>query len=166
MRTGEMVVYDSIANSNLPRGQKSSVLNFLDRNLGGLTKHATSFGSALTSRRYGHAQQGMLRQNAESFAFGALLGTVNSTVGLDAGANKNIPIDVGVAAASLLGAYLLRNYGVATELTNLAATGFSVFGFRKGSALLGGAKSFVTKTTSKVAGDDDEDPICRAAQEL
>jgi hypothetical protein len=164
MRTGEMVVYDSVAHSNLPRGQKSSVLNFLDRNLGGLSKHASSFGSALTTRRYGHAQQGMIRQNAESFAFGALLGTVNSTVGLDAGTKKNIPIDVGVAAASLIGAYLLRNYGVATELTNLAATGFSVFGFRKGSALLGSAKSIVTK--SKVAGEDDEDPICRAAQEL
>jgi hypothetical protein len=164
MRTGEMVVYDSIAQSNLPRGQKSAVMSFLDRNLGGLTKHAAGFGSALTSRRRGAASQGMIRQNAESFAFGAMLGTVNSTIGLDAGAKKNIPIDVGVAAASLLGAYLLRSYGVATELTNLAATGFSVFGFRKGSALLGSAKTLVTR--SKVAGDDDEDPICRAAQEL
>lgn len=165
MRTGEMVVYDSIAHSNLPRGQKSTVMNFLDRHLGGVSKHASQFGSSLTARRHGHAEQGMIRQNAESFAFGAMLGTVHSTVGLDVGAKKNIPIDVGVAAASLLGAYLLRNYGVATELHNLAATGFSVYGFRKGSALLGSAKTLVK---SKVAGDDDEDddPICRAAQGL
>lgn len=164
MKTGEMVVYDSIAHSNLPYGRKSAVMSFLDRNLGGLTKHAAGFGSALTRPRFTAGQQGMIRQNAESFAFGALLGTVNSTVGLDAGAKKNIPIDVGVAAASLFGAYLLRNYGVATELNNLAASSFSVFGFRKGTALLGGAKALVTK--SKVAGDDDEDPILRAAQEL
>lgn len=164
MRTGEMVVYDSIAHSNLPRGQKSTVMNFLDRNLGGITKHASHFGSSLTRAQYGKRSQGMLRQNAESFAFGTMLGALNSTVGLDVGAKKNIPLDVGVAAASLLGAYVLRNYGVANELNNLAATSFSVFGFRKGSALLGGAKSLVTK--SKVAGEDDEDPICRAAQEL
>jgi hypothetical protein len=161
MRTGEMVVYDSLQRSNLPRAKKSAVMSFLDQHMGGLTRQA---GRALSHRGGSAHHQGMIRQNAESFAFGALLGTVNSTVGLDMGTAKNIPLDAAVAAGSLVGAYLLRDHGIATELNNLAATGFSVFGFRKGSALLGNAKALVTKT--KVAGEDDEDPICRAAQEL
>jgi hypothetical protein len=166
-RTGEMVVYDSIAHSNLPRHHKSTVMSFLDRNLGGLTKHASRFGSHLTAHRAGGMHhQGILRQNGESFIFGSALGIMNgASGGLDMGTNRNIPVDAGIAFASLLGAYFTRNYGISTEFTNLAASSFTVFGFRKGSALLGSAKSLTSKVTSAVHGEDD-DPIVSAASEL
>jgi hypothetical protein len=162
----EMVVFDSIAHSNLRPSQKSSVMKFLDRHVGGSGTMLTKFGRHLSQPNTITHRQGAIRQHGESFVFGALLGAVNSSVGLEVGPKKNIPLDGVLAVLSLIGAYAGRRYAVANELNNLAASSFTVYGFRKSAELLGGTKALVGKVTSKVAGEDDSDPIFVAAQSL
>lgn len=154
----EMVVYDSVAGSNLPVRKKSAVLDFLNQHAGSLSKRAVR-------HLHSNPQQNMLRHQGESVIFGGALGLVNATVGLDAGKKKNIPLDGVVAVGSIaLGAFLAsKGSGFATECNNLAASSLTVMAFRKSGSLLG--MSF-KPATSKVAGDDDEDPIVACAQGL
>jgi hypothetical protein len=168
MRTNEMVVFDSIAHSNLPSRNKSAVLGFLERYMGGSPGVAAKrYGSSTLSRmRNSHPQQHMVRQQGEAMLFGALLAAAKNTVGLDAG-TKKIPVDAVTGMVGLgLGALLAhKGIGFATECNNLAASAFTIFSFRKMDGFMGG-KSLLGTTTSKVAGEDDEDPILACAQDL
>lgn len=166
-----LVVYDSVASSNMPQRAKSAVLNFLDRYTGG-TVGTPSFiqrfpqgkTAALLRELNAKPQQSMSRQQGEALLFGGLLAAAKNTVGLDVGAKKNVPVDGLTAAAALgLGALLARRgSGLATECNNLAASALTLLSFRKLDALMGGK---LTLSKTSISGDD-EDPVVASASGL
>lgn len=163
----EVVVYDSIVKTNLPPRQKSAVLSFLQQHMS--PAQLKTVGShTLSKLRASHPQQGMIRQQGESLLFGGAYALANGALGgLDLGSKKNMPLEAGVAAVSLVGAAVLssRGSGLATEANNLAASSLTLLAFRKTSAVLGLATSTVKSVTSKISGEE-EDSILAAAKEL
>lgn len=170
MRTNELVVFDSIAQSNLPSSKKGAVLGFLEKHLGSPSQIARTHGSrALAHIQAPHQQQSMLRQHGEALMFGGLLGAVNYfNSGLDFGSKKNVPADLATGIVSMfLGAWLgSKGKGIATECNNLAASSFTIFGFRKANTMWGSGLTKKKATVSKVAGEDDVDPIVACASSL
>ena len=162
----EIVVYDSIAKTNLPPRQKSAVLGFLQQHMS--PDQLKAVGShALSRMSASHPQQGMLRQQGESLLFGGAYALASGALGgLDLGTKKNIPLDAGVAAVSLVAGAVLasKGSGLATECNNLAASSLTLLGYRKTAAVLGLATTAVKSVTSKISGE--EDGILEAAKEL
>jgi hypothetical protein len=171
MRANELVVFDSIAGSNLPSQRKGAVLGFLEKHLGASPSQlARTHGSrALAHLHAPHTQQNMFRQHGEAALFGGLLAVVKHSVGLDVGTKTVVPVDLSAGLVGLgLGAFLAhKGMGLATECNNLAAASFTLYAFRKTDALFGGGltRSKVTLGT-KVSGEDDEDPILSCAKGL
>lgn len=171
MRTNELVVFDSIAQSNLPSNKKGAVLSFLERHLGSPSQLVrTHGGRALAHVQAPHQQQSMLRQHGEAVLFGGMLGMVNYfNSGLDVGTKKNIPVDLTTGLVGmLLGTWLgSKGKGIATECNNLAASAYTIFAFRKANTMWGSGLSKKKTPATKIAGEEDEvDPIISCASGL
>lgn len=167
-----LVVYDSVASSNMPQRAKSAVLNFLDRYTGGavgtpsfIQRFPKGRTAALLRELNAKPQQSMTRQQGEALLFGGLLAATKNTVGLDVGKAKNVPVDGLTAVVSLgLGALLARRgSGLATECNNLAASALTLLSFRKLDALMAGK---LPSVKAAISGDDDEDPVVACGHEL
>jgi hypothetical protein len=165
-----LAVYNEVAGSNMPSRAKSAVLSFMERHTSGgtspsfLQRYPQGQTALLLKRLHGSAHQSMLRQHGEAALFGALYAGAKNTVGLDVGAKK-FPVD-GIVAALALGAGAMlarRGSGLATECNNLAASSLTLLSFRKLDALMSGK---LPATKSKVAGEDDLDPVVASAQGL
>ena len=164
-----LAVYEGVVGSNMPSCTKSAVLNFLERYTGGsspsfLQRYPQGQTALLLKRLHGSAHQSMLRQQGEALLFGALYAGAKNTVGLDVTSRK-IPLDGIVAALSLVSGAMLsrRGSGLATECNNLAASSLTLMSFRKLDALMSGKLPTIK---SKVAGEDDLDPVVASAQGL
>lgn len=159
-----VVVYDSIASSNMPGRTKSAVLNFLNRYQSAGSSFLARYPEGRTAALL-KGGQSTLRQQGEAALFGAALAITKNTIGLELGARK-IPVDGLIAAAALGAGYLLgnRGSGLATECRNLAASSLTLLSYRKADALMTGGTS---KLKTKVSGEDDYiDPVIASAETL
>jgi hypothetical protein len=165
---GEMVLYDSLVSSNIPKEEKSQLRRWFEG----------SVGSALTSvRPRGQVRAGLsaFRQSSESLMTGALLGFINVEAknGLDIG---GVPAD-GVAGAILtIGSALAGDAELAPDARNIGTSCLTVFAFRQTTDLLAEKRrskgkalpAHLSQPGGKVAGDVDvgADPIVRAGKML
>ncbi|MGH9966567.1 MAG: hypothetical protein ACREBG_01870 [Pyrinomonadaceae bacterium] len=173
---GEMLVYDSIAQSNIPRGEKSAIRRWFEKTTG-----LTHFGGARSvARETGLA----VRQAGEGGLTGLALGAAHASLktGLDV---KKVPVDAVVAVAGIATGIAMAGEEMAHDARNVGTAGLTVFAFRKGYDLMAEKKlqrgeapggTFGPAQKSKIAGEDDEDtsdavdvgedPIVAAAKSL
>lgn len=134
MASGDMVVFESIAQSNLPRREKNALLNWWEDS------------RSIVRRRSGRSSgaegpMGMLIQLIEAFGTGAVLGALHAELkhGLDI---NGIPADAALALFASVGGTI---YG--SELSqNIADDATAIFAFRKTHTLL-------TAIKSRIAGE-------------
>lgn len=179
MASSQMILFDSIAQSNIPRGQKSAMMRALDKYTNGRASDYLDSVRDGSGIRGHHMEQGMsvLRSGLESGAVGALLGAVHAEVGLDQGF---LALDAALAVAGYAGSIFLSNH-VAGDFQNVGNSSLGVYAFRMAyrlraeKAIASGrqpAGMFVKGSATKIAGDewagDDmgEDPIVAAAKNL
>jgi hypothetical protein len=171
-----MVVFDSIAQSNIPHRHKSAITNYLDKLTGGRASEAmrSSFGGI----RGHHVEAGghLLRSSTESALVGGLLGAVHAEVGLD----HFVPGDAVLSLLAMAASVALSGKGeVSTDFRILSSSALSVFSFRMGYKLM--AEKAIAKGKqpagmfvkgAKIAGEsswgDDMagDSILEAARDL
>jgi hypothetical protein len=168
----DILIYDSIAASNIPKREKSLIQSWVDS-----VSNITSGPPRQYHKPAGHLEGfiGTLRQYSEGAAVGAVLGVVHAELknGLDiAGA----PVDglAGFVAGSLS---LLMSGEAATSLTNIGSHSSCVYSFRQMHKLRaemlrakgrvpGGTVSGTSTKPSTMAGEDANDPIVQAAMKL
>lgn len=158
----DAIVFDSIAQSNIPAQAKKSIIR-------SWYERASGVGSAaLQHRAVGHAREGFqaFRAAGEAGMTGGVLGLVDAEYGLDQGKDKNIPVD-GVLAVVGYGASIIMAHdptGISTDMRNVASDALSVLTYRKAKAWREKAKSPTSHPT--VATHGEEDPIIAASKLL
>lgn len=165
MGASDILVYDSLANrENFPQPQ-SPIRRWLS---------SVTAGRSITP--YGvteHLATGMsaARQTGESVVVGGLLGALHATLptGLDI---KGMPVDATLGALAMLTAVAMPSEAMTEDLKNAGACGITTYAFRQTYKLLtqkriakGEAPSDVPSVT-RITGEEDEDPIIRAARRL
>lgn len=168
MSTADMIVFDSLARSNIPYQEKSLIRRWADAMTGGA---ASSF-MRQQERRYGVSAVetfvNVFRQASEQGATGAVLGVLAAKRMLDV---NRVPVDL-TAGVTLTGLGLLaslndRAYG--SDLVNVGTAGFTVFGFRKTFSLFadpGASMGGEWDSDSDSSSETGEDPIVNAAKNL
>ena len=161
-----MIVFDSIANSNLPRYKKSQIAHMFDR----LTNGRAS--DLLEGIGGHHMASGIeaIRRTSEGAATGALLGAIQATIGLDAKFKGfKLPLDA-VLWGMFTGAGIkMAGRSLAEDSLTIGSNCMAIFSFRKTGELLG-MKSGVSKMAGEFGEDSSDsygvDPIIEAAKNL
>lgn len=168
---GEMIVFDSIAQSNIPRQQKSAALRILDEVSGGqVAQRIGERGrSALTA--LSAPVHGPIREGVESAGIGVVLGAISAARadGLDVKTSMGvkIPIDAVVGVLGLLAHGLSSNPRISQDGRTAGNVGLGIYGYRMGSRLTNMLGYAATPTkTSSIAGESAEDPIVSKAESL
>lgn len=167
----DIVVYDSVMKSNIPREEKSLMRTWFekmtdivpsrdeDRRGGGLGKeHVVSTVQALRQS---------LESNAVSFGLGAL----HAEVGLDVG---KVPVDMVGGTALAIGSIMFAKHEISRDLLNMGTAGQNCFSFRKGHAWAAARKVRQGDEPAQkmgqvvnIAGEgDSEDPIVQVAKSI
>ena len=156
--------------ANAP-GPKSAIRKFYERVLG-----TVGSPTATSMRQHVHAGAHLVRQSGESLIVGGLLGVAHSKLqnGLDvsvANGKAVVPIDAAGAALAAVASIATAGEGaegMATDLRNAAASGFTVFAFRKTVDFMNKKKAAGGGAPATHAGEGDfgEDPIIAAAKRL
>jgi hypothetical protein len=167
------LVFDSILSSNLPRHEKSTIMQWFDKHTDG---RASRYSNLVRGgQRHISAGLSAVRQSGESLIAGSLLGALHAELktGLDVG---KVPLDLVLAATAMPAGVALAHHDGAEDLRNVAASGFTVFGFRKTYGLLAEHRLAAGATPARIAGESDmghddefapgEDPIIAAAKLL
>jgi hypothetical protein len=172
MANPHALVFDSIAQSNLPVEKKSLIRTWFDKMSGGaLTQHLAP--------TIGYAREGgqVIRQGGESALVGAALALMDHKLGgldIEIG-GREFPIDGMIAAAGFVGALAMANDpgGVAVDARNTASAALAVMTYRKGKPFMakhtGAAGTLLARsggTSATPVAHGDEDPIAVAARSL
>jgi hypothetical protein len=168
MSAADMIVFDSLARSNIPYQEKSMIRRWADAMTGG---EASNF-LRRQERRYGVSTVetfvNVFRQAAEQPAMGAILGVLAAKRMLDV---NRVPVDFASGALlSTLGLWAsLNDKSYGSDLVNLGTAGFTVFSFRKTFALFasdGASMAGEWDSDSDGSSETGEDPIINAAKNL
>lgn len=168
MSSMDMIVFDSLARSNMPTREKTSLIRrFADEMTGGRAGNYIN----RAERSYGHHSVetflDTFRQASEQPAMGAILGALAAKRMLDV---KKVPVDMaGGLFLTGMGA-IFAHKGYSRDLVNLGTANLTVFAFRKVFGLLAdhGASMAGEDDWSSSSSDSDTgaDPIVEAAKEL
>lgn len=163
MANTDILVYDSLAKSNIPVREKNQITSWIEK-VSGLPLAAP--------RRRAVVDEGIsflntFRQYSEGSLVGAALGAVHAEFGLDV---KGVAVDGTAGVAAGIGSVLL---GGSTDLVNIGSHASCVYSFRKIHALRsemirakGGVPRGVAQQGAAMAGESDEDPIVTAAKAM
>lgn len=125
--SGDMLVFDSVAQSNIPAHEKSAIKRWYERLTG---KSVTALGHAKAHVvQSGH----VLRQYGESLVVGGLLGALHAELpnGLDIEVGgKKAPIDGMLAAAGAVASIAFPHSPLSCEAANAGASGATIWAFR------------------------------------
>jgi hypothetical protein len=165
---GEVVLYDSIRQSNIPREEKSQLRQWFEGTV----------GNALTQvRPRGQVRSGLsaFRQSSESLLTGAVLGALNVELknGLDV---HGVPVD-GVAGVILTAASAVAGDSeFGPDARNIGTQCLGIWSFRQTTDLLAEKRlakgktlpPHLTHSGAKVAGESNVagDPIVQASKVL
>ncbi len=171
INAGDIVVYDSMLSSNLPREDKSTIRKWFER-VSGMPQ--------LRSRRdmpeVGLVEGGLnvVRAVGEGITLGAVAGAIHgsSDNGLDIGGK--IPADAALGSLLAASAVLAPDSELTKDAVNMAGEAFAIFAFRKTTSLMvekrlasGGVVPKHLNSGSGIAGeadDIDSDPVVKTAR--
>lgn len=177
MATAPMILFESIAQSNIPRSDKGAIARYLDKMTGG---RASEYLETARDSNFGisghHVEAGghLIRSTLEHGAVGFGLGAMHAEVGLD----HIIPLDLTLGVMAGIASALLCKSEVCTDFRNISGQAVGIFGFRKGYALIAEKRlakgqqpaGAFARGGAKVAGESDwgaeEDGILAAARGL
>lgn len=158
-----MVVFDSIAQSNIPRHEKSAIARWVDNVTGGVLSAYAGFPkSGDTGENVGVVD--VIKADGEGAMVGGLLGALNAQFGLDM-FGKKVPSDLVLSVLTGVGSVGRSS----TDLRNISVSAMSVFAFRKTDALVRALSQSTATAGATVAGEPaigGEDPIAVAARNL
>lgn len=171
----DVIVYDSIMGSNLPRAQKSAIRSWVENVGGSISSSRPQAASRFCSTHVITAAQ-VFRQNSETGVTAALLAAlhVKGRKGLD---GDMVAWDGAASIVNNVAAILLAKNEVSRDLLNVGSTCTAVYAFRKTYSLLsamelrdGGSPGGTMGPTkaAEVAGEgtEDIDPLAKAAKDL
>lgn len=177
MATAPMILFESIAQSNIPHREKGVITRYLDKMTGG---RASDYLDLAKEKAGGlsvhHAEAGghLIRSTLEHGAVGFGLGALHAEVGLD----HIVPIDLVLGGLTGIASAVLCRSEACTDFRNISGQSVGIFAFRKGFALFAEKRlakgqqpaGTFAKGAVKVAGESDwageEDGILAAARNL
>lgn len=135
-----------------------------------IEKIADATGQEVTKS---HAQELAMtvRQMGEGGVVGAVLGAIDSEVGLDV---KGVPVDLALSVMGGGAAMYFAREEYSHDLRNIGSHSLAIFSYRKTKQLLktmSGAKVGLEDSDGRQPGDEtsdvgEEDPVVQAAREL
>lgn len=151
------LAYHSIAQSNIPKAEKSSLMKMVDNlTRGSLSRYEEkNIEGKIVHKGHLHSALSVLRQDTEAFAFGGIVGAVDAEMG----ATISAPMAAGLGA---IAAILSSGTWMETSARNLSATGMGIMGYQAGSNFIK-EKRLIGK--SAVGGEVNEDPIMSWAKQ-
>lgn len=163
----DIIVFDSIARSNMPPQSKSAAMRILDEVTGGQVARSIGERGKLALQAMAAPQHGLVREGVESAGIGMILGAIESarTDGLDIKTpmGVSVPVDAVVGILGLVASGLSKNSRISADGRTAGNVGLGIYGYRMGGRLTKLLGFAATPTTSKVAG---EDPIVSTAERL
>lgn len=167
MNRGDILVYDSLMGSNIPRREKSAIRQWYDTMTGGM---ATAMETGQGGRRGESAVVSTVqafRQLSESGAMSAGLGVLHAEVGLDIG---KVPVDAALGIIAPVLSIMFSKHEVSRDLLNLGTAGSNAYLFRKGYAWAAAKKMLAGGRPAgdvKISGEDSsDDPIVQVAKSI
>jgi len=164
----EMIVFDSLARSNISHQDKSMIRQWADAMTGGAAsrfmKHQQQEHGITAVETFVH----VLRQTLEQPAMGAFLGVLAAKKCLD---YKGVPGDfaAGLTFTGIGMAAALSGRGYGLDLVNLGTSGFTTYAFRKTFGFFASAGASMAGEWDADTGNDSNtatDPIVDAAKNL
>ncbi len=150
------LVFHSIAQSNIPKQEKNSLLKMVDHlTRGSMTRYEErNIEGKIVHKGHMHSALSVLKQDTEAFIFGGIVGAADAEMG------GTISAPMAAGAGALL-AILSSGTWVESSARNLSATGMGIMGYQAGSNFIKekrlGAKSTIT--------GEVEDPIMSWAKQ-
>ena len=152
-----MVVFDSLAHSNIPRHQKSVIAKYFDTLTGGRASQALSGFSGIRGHHV-EASGHLIRSSTESLLVGGVLGAAHAEFGLD----HLVPMDLVLSLLAMGASVGLSKSDVSSDFRIMGASALSVFSFRMGYKLMaekaiakGKQPAGVFVGASKMSGESD-----------
>lgn len=164
MSSLDLIVFDSLARSNIPQREKSSLIRrFADEMTGG--RASEYIGRAERNYGIGHVETFMdtFRQMSEQPVTGAVLGALAAKRMLDI---KKVPVDLGAGLLLTGMGAIFAHKGYSRDLVNIGTANLTVFGFRKVFGMLSEHGASMAGETDWSDSDTGADPIVEAAKEL
>jgi hypothetical protein len=169
-----MILFESIASSNIPQSQKSALTRYFDSITKGRASEYLETARGMGIRGH-HVEAGghLFRSSLEHGSVGLTLGAMHAEMGLD----HVVALDAVLAALAGMGAIAFAKSEVSTDFRNISGSALSVFSFRKGYSLMaekrlaaGKQPAGVFAKGTKIAGESDwgaeVDPILETAKGL
>ncbi len=160
---GDILVYDSLMGSNIPRREKSAIRSWYDSMTGGLATAIETGQGGRRGENVAVTTVQVLRQYIESGATSAGLGVLHAEVGLDIG---KVPVDATLGAFCGGLAVLFSKHEISRDLLNIGTAGNNAYLFRKGFAWATAKKLAGGASGAKIAGEDSSDPIVQVARTI
>jgi hypothetical protein len=167
--TPDMIVFDSIAQSNLPTAKKSMIMQWYDRlSGGGGSQYLANRGRSVLSS-FQAPKHGLVRSGAESVGIGGVLGAIARCRedGLDVKtAIGKVPGDVVLGLFALVAATRMKDSPIAEDVKTAGNIALGIYGYRKAGDLVAklGFAAEPASTKSVIAGEPDG--ISRVAETL
>lgn len=122
------LVFHSIAQSNIPKPEKNSLLKLVDHlTKGSLSKYEErNIEGKVVHKGHLHSLMSLMRQDTEAYLFGGIMGAIDA----ESGSNKT-PVIAGALGAVI--AVLSSGTWVENSARNLSATGIGIWGYQSGS---------------------------------
>lgn len=151
------LVFHSIAQSNIPKAEKSSLIKMVDNlTRGSLSRYEEkNIEGKIVHKGHMHSALSVLRQDTEAFLFGGLVGAADAEMGGTISAPA-------AAAVGAIAAILSSGTWMESSARNLSATGMGIMGYQAGANFIK-EKRLIGK--SSVAGEVNEDPIMNWAKQ-
>jgi hypothetical protein len=143
------IAFHSIAQSNIPPKEKSSILRLVDNLTGGaMTKAEEKSHETIVHKGHMVSLGHLLRQDTEATLAGMIAGTIDAEMG-----STHAPLLMGIAGA--IGALACSGHWSETTFRNVSATGMGIWGYTQAHEF------FSVKKTITAHGDtvEGEDPI-------
>lgn len=156
----DMIVFDSIAQSNLPTAKKSAIMQWYDRlSGGGGAQYLATRGKSVLSS-FQAPKHGVVRSGVESVGIGGILGAIARCRqdGLDVKTSiGKVPGDVLLGIAALVTASRMTDSAVGEDIKNAGNIALGIYGFRKAGDLAAklGFAAEPASTKSEIAGERD-----------
>ena len=155
-QTPEMIVFDSIAQSNLPTAKKSAIMQWYDNVSGGAGRQYLAERGRSVLSSFQAPKHGVIRETAESIGIGGILGAIARARadGLDIKrGGMTIPADLVAGIAALITANRMKS-GVAEDVKNAGNVALGIYGYRKGGDVVAKLGFAAEPKTSTIAGED------------
>jgi hypothetical protein len=166
IRPNDLIVFDSIAQSNIPTPQKTAALRVLDEVTGGAVAQRVGERGRQALQGLVAPQHGAVREGLESVLAGSLLGAIESargTLDVTTPVGVKIPLDLAVGVLGLIASAYVKSPRLQGDARTVANVGLGVYGYRQGAALTK-LLGFSATPKSSIAGEDD--PIKAKAERL